>query len=96
MTLTLTLTLPRCDTFVEPNGSVAFFERAQCSGSKAIASPHHLTPPHLTSPHLTSPHNLASPRLALALTFNSGSKALLLFGGDAATSELRTAGKQVA
>jgi len=46
----------RCDTFVEPNGSVAFFERAQCSGSKA----------------------------------------LLLFGGDARTSELRTAGPPTA
>ena len=46
----------RCDNYVDPAGSVAFYERAQCAGSKA----------------------------------------LLLFGGDADASELRTAGPSTA
>ena len=45
-----------CDNYVDPAGSVAFYERAQCAGSKA----------------------------------------LLLFGGNADASELRTAGPSTA
>ena len=91
----------RADSFVEPNGSRAFFERAQCPGSKA--HPHPSPNPSPSPSPSPSPNPSPNPQPSSTPNPNPNptpnpnpKQALVLFGGAAAASELCTAGPPTA
>ena len=86
----------RADTYVEPGGSVAFFERVQCNGAQARRLGA-ADLPFAFAPERSLALSRAPARWLSASHLPSSSlKALLLFGADGADSELRTAGPPTA